>query len=106
MRFCRCFTCSGELNFISVSKPSRPLALVAIGTLCQAENCSMLAQLAQAFEKPQVSWPAALSFLPASNTSGQVFGISLTPAFFSSSLLIHMTIEEELNGKESISPLA
>ena len=75
-----------------------------IGTLCQAENCSIWAQVAQALEKPQVSWPAAFSFLAASNTSGQVFGISVTPAFFNSSLLIHITIEDELKGKDSISP--
>src|SRR4028119_2296073 len=140
MRFCRCFTWSGELNFSSVSKPSRPLALVPMGTLCQAENCSIMPQVIQAELNPQgagpsgplawgpvgalcqaencsimpqviqaelnpqVLWPAAFSFLAASNTSGQVFGISLTPAFFSSSLLTHMTMEEELNGKESISP--
>ena len=78
--------------------------MVPIGTLCQAENCSICAQLAQALEKPQVSWPAAFSFLAASNTSGQVFGISLMPAFFNSSLLIHITIEDELKGKDSISP--
>ena len=76
-----------------------------IGTLCQAENCSIWAQEAQAFEKPQVACPAALSFLAASNTSGQVFGMSVTPAFFSSSLLIHITIEEELKGIDSMSPL-
>src|SRR6478736_6296552 len=104
MRFCRCLMCSGELNFSSVSKPSRPFALVPIGTLCQAENCSICAQVAQALEKPQVAWPAALSFLAASNTSGQVFGIAAMPAFFSSSLLIHITIEEELKGNDSISP--
>src|SRR6202008_4859677 len=104
MRFCRCFTCSGELNFSTVSKPSRPLALVPIGTLCQAENCSTCDQVTQALEKPQLVWPAALSFLAASNTSGQVFGISLTPAFFSSSLLIHITMDDELNGNDSMSP--
>src|SRR5437868_13543783 len=102
---CRCFTCSGELNFNSVSKPSSPFALVPIATLCQAENCSICAQLAQALEKPQVSWPAASNFLAASNTSGQVFGISATPAFFNSSLLIHITMEDELKGKDSMSPL-
>ena len=78
--------------------------MVPIGTLCQAENCSICAQLAQALEKPQVSWPAAFSFLAASNTSGQVFGISVTPAFFNSSLLIHITIEDELKGNDSMSP--
>jgi hypothetical protein len=44
--------------------------------------------------------------LAAANTSGQVFGISVMPAFFNSSLLIHITIEEELNGNDSMSPLA
>src|SRR4051812_26280608 len=96
--------CSGVLNVRTVSNPSSPLALVPIGTLCQAENCSILAHVAQALEKPQVAWPAAFSFLAASKTSGQVFGISATPAFFNSSLLIHITIDDELNGNESISP--
>ena len=64
----------------------------------------MCAHVAQALEKPQVVWPAAFSFLAAAKTSGQVFGVSVTPAFFSSSLLIHITIEDELNGKDSISP--
>src|SRR6059058_3652245 len=104
MRFCRCLTCTGELNCSTVSKPSSPFALVPIGTLCQAENCSICAQVAQALEKPQVAWPAAFSFLAASNTSGQVFGISATPAFFNSSLLIHITMDEELKGNDSISP--
>ena len=78
--------------------------MVPIGTLCQAENCSICTQLAQALEKPQVVWPAAFSFLAASNTSGQVFGISAMPAFFSSSLLIHITVDEELKGNDSMSP--
>src|SRR3981189_2626747 len=97
--------CSGELNFSSVSKPSSPFALVPIGTLCQAENCSMCAHDAQALEKPQGSCPAAFSFFAASNTAGQVFGIAGAPAFFNSSLLIHITIEEELKGNDSMSPL-
>src|SRR3954449_1821618 len=105
MRCCRCLTCSGPLKVRTVSKPSSPFALVPIGMLCQAENCSMLAQVAQALQKPQVACPAALSFLAASKTSGQVFGISATPAFLSSSLLIHITIDDELNGNDSISPL-
>src|SRR3954466_8608352 len=105
MRFCKCLTCSGELNFSSVSHPPSPFALVPIGTLCHAENCSICAHDAQALEKPQVSWPAAFSFFAAAKTSGQVFGISAMPAFFNSSLLIHITIEEELNGNDSMSPL-
>ena len=45
----------------------------------------------------------AFSFLAASNVSGQVFGIS-TFAFFSSSRFTHITVEDELKGKDSISP--
>src|ERR1700754_913963 len=105
IRFCRCLTCSGELNCSTVSKPSRPFALVAIGTLCHAESCSICAHVAPPLEKPQVACPAAFSFLAASNTSGQVFGIAATPAFLSSSLLIHITIDDELKGNDSMSPL-
>ena len=94
------------MNFISVSKPSRPLALVAIGTLCQAENCSIIGPGGPGIREAAGLVAGGLQLLAGSNTCGQVFGISATPAFFSSSLLIHMTIEEELNGKESISPLA
>src|SRR5262245_30440879 len=103
MRFCRCLTWSGPLNFSSVSKPSRPLALLPIGRLCQAESCSIFTQVAQAFENPHLSKPPALSFLAASNTSGQVLGTA-TPALSSASLLYHITVEDELNGKDSISP--
>src|SRR4029078_10635512 len=104
--FFKCLTCIVELKVRTVSKPSRPLALVPIGTLCQAENCSICVQAAHGLGKPQVSCPAAFSFLAAANSSGQVFGISVMPAFFNSSLLIHITIEEELNGNDSMSPLA
>ena len=84
-----------------------PLALVASGMLCQAESCSTLTQVTQAFEKPQLGWPLALSFLAASNTSGQVFGgfVGSRPAFLKLSLLYHMTADDELNGIDSISPL-
>ena len=78
--------------------------MLPIGTLCQAENCSICTHDAHALENPQVVCPAAFSFLAASNTSGQVFGISATPAFFSSSLLIHITIDDELKGNDSMSP--
>src|SRR4051812_29402645 len=105
MSFSRCLTCSGPLNSRTVSKPSRPLALVANGKLCQAESCSILTQLAHAFEKPQVEYPASFSFFASSNTSGHVFGISAMLAFFNASRLTHITVEEELNGNESISPL-
>ena len=82
--------------------------MVASGTLCQAESCSRLTQVTQAFEKPQVAWPAAFSFFAASNTSGQVFGglSGSSPAFLKASLLYHITVEDELNGNDSISPLA
>jgi hypothetical protein len=83
------------------------LAFVPIGTLCQAESCSTLTQVTHAFEKPQVAWPAALSFFAASNSSGQVFGgfSGSSPAFLNASLLYHITVEDELKGKDSISPL-
>ncbi len=60
----------------------------------------------QADEKPHLSKPAALSFLPASKTSGHVFGGSFRPIFFSASRLYHITADDELNGNESISPLS
>ena len=66
--------CSGPLKLSTVSKPSRPFALVESGTLCQADICSTLTQVTHALEKPQVAWPDAFSFFAASNTSGQVFG--------------------------------
>ena len=79
---------------------------MASDTLCQAESCSTLTQVTQALEKPQVAWPDALSFFAASNTSGQVFGgaSGSSPAFLKASLLIHITVEDELNGNDSISP--
>jgi hypothetical protein len=57
--------------------------------------------------KPQLGWPAALSFLAASNTSGHVLGglSGSSPAFLKLSLLYHMTVLDELKGMESISPL-
>jgi len=44
-----------SVEFRTVSKPSRPFALVPIAALCHAENCSMFAHVAQALEKPQVA---------------------------------------------------
>ena len=49
------------------------------------------------------AWPAALSFFAASNTSGQVFGIWATPAFFNLSLFIHITIHA-MKGIDSMPP--
>ena len=74
--------------------------------MCHADICSTFTQVTQALEKPQVAWPAALSFFAASNTSGQVFGgaSGLRPAFLKASLLYHITVEDELNGNDSISP--
>src|SRR5215510_5300111 len=99
--------CSGALNFISVSQPSMPLALLARGTLCQAESCSRLTQVTQALPKPQLANPAAFSFLAASNTSGHVLGglSGSSEAFLNASLLYHMTVLDELNGNDNISPL-
>src|ERR1700745_675 len=94
---------SGVLNSSTVSNPSRPLALVPIGTLCQAENCSISPQVIQPVEKPQVGF-VACSFLASANNSGQVFGGSAISAFFSASRLTQSTMLDELNGNESISP--
>ena len=82
--------------------------MVESGTLCQAESCSTFTQVTQALEKPQVELPAAFSFFAASNTSGQVFGsfAGSRPAFLKASRLIHITVDDELNGSDSISPLA
>src|SRR3984885_2569080 len=94
---------SGVLNASTVSKPSRPLPLLPIGTLCHAENCSIRPQVIQDEEKPQVGL-VACSFLASANTSGQVFGGASMSAFFSASRLTHITMLDELNGNESISP--
>src|SRR5262249_31323816 len=98
---------NGVLNLSSVSKPSMPLDLVDSGTLCQAESCSRLIQVTQALPKPQLAWPAALSFFAMSNTSGHVFGgfSASSPALVKASLLYHITVLDELKGNESISPL-
>src|ERR1043166_4443588 len=99
--------CSGPLKLSTVSKPSSPFALVESGTLCQAESCSTLTQVTHALEKPQLAWPAPLSFFAASKTSGHVFGGAAGSrlALRNASLLIHITVDDELNGNDSISPL-
>src|SRR3982074_769398 len=94
---------SGVLNASTVSKPSSPLALLPIGTLCHAENCSISPQVIQDEEKPQVGL-VACSFLASANSSGQVFGGSVISAFFSASRLTHTTMLDELNGNDSMSP--
>src|SRR5260370_1468345 len=94
---------SGVLNSSTVSKPSSPLALVPIGTLCHAENCSIRPQDPQAEEKPQVGF-VACSFLASANTSGQVFGGWAISAFFTASRLTQSTMLDELNGNDSMSP--
>src|SRR5262249_23455892 len=105
-RCSRCFTCSGPLKLSTVSKPSMPLALVASGTLCQAESCSTLTHVTHALLKPQLGWAEAFSFLAASKTSGQVLGgfSGSSPAFLKLSLLYHITVLDELNGNDSMSP--
>ncbi len=77
--------------------------MLPIGTLCHAENCSISPQDPQAVEKPQVGL-VACSFLASANTSGQVFGGSAISAFFRASRLTHITMLDELKGKDSISP--
>src|ERR1700692_1112516 len=94
----------GVWNSSRVSKPSSPLALLPIGTLCQAENCSIRPQVIQDEEKPQVGL-VACSFLASANTSGQVFGGSAISAFFSASRLTQSNMLDALNGNDSMSPL-
>ena len=79
---------------------------IALLFATQADNCSRFAHVTQALEKPQVAKPDAFNFLAASKTCGQVLGISAMLAFFRASLLIHITIEDELKGNDSISPFA
>ena len=55
-------------------------------------------------ERPQVG-DVACSFFAASETSGQVLSLSgSTPALASASLFSHMTMDDELKGKDNISP--
>ena len=97
--------CSGESISNSASKPSNPLFRVATGTSCQAENCSIIAQVNQADEKPHVGEMPACKRRAASNTCGHVSsGAPASPASRSRSRLTHITSDEELNGKDSISP--
>src|ERR1700692_4045893 len=79
LRAVMCLVTTGVLNTSSASGPSRPLALVANGRLCQALNCSIWVQLIQAGTTPQLA-PPAFSFLPMAKGSGQVLG-----GFFGSS---------------------
>ncbi len=60
-------------------------------------------QVIQAMEKPQVGL-VACSFLASANNSGQVFGGAAIPAFFKASRLTQITMLDELNGNDSISP--
>ena len=62
-------TCSGLLIFSSASIPSRPLALVASGTLWMALNFSNCAQVGHAMVKPQGAALAARIFLAAARRS-------------------------------------
>ncbi|MNE97473.1 hypothetical protein D3C80_1958300 [compost metagenome] len=83
-----CLTCRGELIFMRASMPARPLDLVANSTLCQVEKLSSWVQPCHARVMGQL-WPLALSFLAASNHSGQVLGATsgFRPAFLKASLL-------------------
>src|ERR1700738_659057 len=103
--FSSSFVSSGVLNSSTVSKPSSPLALLPIGTLCHAENCSIRPQVIQLEEKPQDGL-VACNFLASSNSSGQVFGGSAISAFLRASRLIQSTMLDELKGNDSISPFA
>jgi len=66
-----------------------PLALVPIGTLCQAENCSIFAQVAQRW-RSRGCVTRSLHFFAASNTSARFWAFG-NAASSNSSLLIHIT---------------
>src|SRR5437764_3221066 len=87
LRAAMCLVTIGVLNTSSVSGPSRPLALVAKGRLCQALNCSIWVQLIQAGTTPQLA-PPARNFLAVAKVSGQVLGgfSGSSPAFWKASL--------------------
>jgi len=80
--------CSGELNARRVSRPLKPLRLVANSTLCQAEKLSSCVQLIQLVVSGHL-WPLALRVAAARTTSGQVFGgfSGSRPAALNASLL-------------------
>src|SRR6476646_7768654 len=80
--------CSGELTFRRVSRPDRPLFLVANSTLCPAETLSSWVQFCQAVVNGHL-WPLALSLAAAATTSGQVAGALSVgrPAALKASLL-------------------
>src|SRR6218665_512637 len=89
-RLSMCLTCRGELIFRRALWPLalRPFCSVANSTLCQVEKDSSWVQPCHARVMGQL-WPLALSFLAASNTSGQVVGAlsGFRPAFLKASLL-------------------
>ena len=81
-------TCSGVLKASRVSRPPKPLRLVANSTLCQAEKLSSCVQLCQLVVNGHL-WPLTLSLAAASATSGQVVGglSGSRPAALKASLL-------------------
>ncbi len=86
---CTWRTCSGLLILSSASSPSRPLALVASGTLWIALNCSNCAHVGHAVVKPHGVALAARIFWAAARRSVQVWGglFGSSPAFLKASLL-------------------
>src|SRR5882672_1803849 len=87
-RFSMWRTCSGVLRASLVSRPLKPLRLVANSTLCQAEKLSSWVQLTHEVVNGHL-WPAAFRRAAASTTSGHVFGgFSVSsPAALNASLL-------------------
>ena len=66
-------TTAGLLNVSTASRPSKPLALVEIGRLWNAEKFSTLIHEGQDVVNPQTA-PDSRSRFAAAPTSGQVFG--------------------------------
>ena len=101
-----CFTCGLLLMVSTVSRPSKPSALVATGRLCSALYCSIWIQVGQEVVIGISAAFFALIAWAAATTSGQVAGgfIGSRPALRKASRLIHMTAVEELNGIEAMRP--
>ena len=80
--------------------------MVPIGTLCQAENCSMMPQVTQPSEKPQVGLVGVQLLGVRRTLPARSSAVSAMLAFFSASRLTHITMLDELKGNDSMSPFA
>src|SRR6476661_2188756 len=98
----RCLTPNSWLIRSWVSRPSKPLCLLANGWSWSACMFSTWTHEGQPEEKPQLVAPEAMGFLLYSSTCFQVWVALLgsSPAFWNASLLWYRIGVEELNGIE------